>query len=76
MTAPLRSIIENAGTGRPTRQGIMKTSVLECGHILDTNAGTRRTGKAHCWDCYYGKPVTPLGRTIAAQYGVELPDTF
>lgn len=64
MTAPHRRIVETAGSRRRTRQGIIKTAVLECGHITDCNATQRRRGWLHCWDCFYGKPADSMAEMI------------
>ncbi|WP_298257102.1 hypothetical protein [Bradyrhizobium sp.] len=73
MTAPLKRIIYSTEPtmGSRTRQGIMVTSCLECGHVLSTNAGERRRGETYCFDCFYGKPVTELGQIILDEHGSE-----
>lgn len=67
-TAPRKRIVYSAGGYRHrTRLGIMRASVLECGHMTDTNATDRRRGRMYCWDCYYGKPQDPMGAVILAE---------
>ena len=66
MTAPLKRIIYSTEPtiGSRTRRGIEVTSTLECGHLTCTVASDRRRGTAYCFDCFYGKPVSELGKLI------------
>lgn len=65
-TAPMRKIVETAGRCRRTKLGIMMNTALECGHLTDSNATDRRRGRMHCWDCYYGRPASTLGRAVGS----------
>lgn len=71
MTAPKKRIVYSTDpTGRSrrrTRLGLITGSVLECGHMTDTNAGDRRRGHTWCFGCYYGRPADPMGLVILAE---------
>lgn len=73
---PKRQIIRSYGNplNRRTRRGVVKTTTLECGHVVDTNTGERNRGWTYCHDCYYGKPV-PSYTAITEREFVEFCDS-
>src|SRR5579859_770824 len=55
---PRRKIVKVLNSAFPVRnrRGKILHAILECGHIDTSNAGDRRRGWMHCFDCHYGKP--------------------
>jgi len=65
MTAPVRKIVHSTQPRRHAeRRGFVALSTLECGHQEWTRSSERRTGKCHCFDCYYHKPVPEMGLIV------------
>lgn len=70
-TCPKRKIISSTSPlPRKRRGGRSAISTLECGHITETDGNERRSGKAYCWDCHYGKPVDFMAECVLSDYGL------
>ena len=70
-TAPKRKIVYSTTptVGSRTKRGIMASSTFECGHGERTTATERKQGWTFCFDCFYGKPVDPMGECILREIG-------
>ena len=66
-TTPKRRIVYSAPSLRRTKRGILCSSTLECGHGDWTTATERKRGWSYCFDCFYGKPVSEMGKVILAE---------
>jgi hypothetical protein len=54
---PVRRIIKRSDFAKVASRGQRFFVYLECGHMEQMTKTEAKSGKCHCFDCFYGKPT-------------------